>query len=109
LQYFLFTDDQLDSPTTMSSNLQSSQQQYSQTQQPVFQVKPPNFQELYVDGKFTEYKGLYVAPADPQDYGYLPPPPRPPMPSTALYRSASVSGSAAVTTVVYPETLGHLV
>ena len=78
------------------------------TPQPVFQAKA-NFQdmiknqELYVDGTFTEYgKGLYVAPAEPQ-------PPRPPMPSTALYRSASISGSAAVTTVVYPETLGHLV
>ena len=76
-----------------------------QSQPPVFQTKP-NFQELYVDGSTTDFgKDLYVAPAE------LPAPPRPPMPGTTLYRSASISGSAAVTTttVYYPETLGHLV
>ena len=75
-----------------------------QSQLPVFQMKP-NFQELYVDGTTTDFgKDLYVAPAE------LPPPPRPPMPGSALYRSASISGSAAITTtVIYPETLGHLV
>jgi hypothetical protein len=75
------------------------------SQPPVFQVKP-HFQELHVDGSLTEFgKGLYV---EPLDNGYTPQ--RPPMPSsTALYRSASISGSAAITTVVYPENLGHLV
>lgn len=54
-----------------------------QNHEPVFQMKP-NFQELYVDGSRTEYgKGLYVAPAELPG---LPTPPRPPMPSTALYR-----------------------
>jgi hypothetical protein len=66
-------------------------------------------QPIYGERNFTEYKGLYVAPADNQDYDQVRTPPRPTLPSSNLFRSASITGTAAVTTVVYPETLGHLV